>query len=42
VVGHTQVEHVNITDTGLIFIDALGTSKEYLVINDYKLSAGTL
>jgi predicted phosphodiesterase len=42
VVGHTQVEHINIAVTGLIFIDTLGTSKEYLVINECELSVGTL
>jgi predicted MPP superfamily phosphohydrolase len=42
VVGHTQVEHINITDTGLIFIDALGSSKEYLVINDFEPAVGRL
>jgi len=42
VVGHTQVERIDITESGVIFIDTLGISEEYLVIEDSKISVGTL
>lgn len=41
VVGHTQQEHVLIKD-GVAFIDTLGTSKEYLVVEDGNFSVALL
>jgi predicted MPP superfamily phosphohydrolase len=42
VVGHTQVDQINITSTDLIFIDALGWSKEYIVIDEGEIKIGSL
>lgn len=40
VVGHTTVRKLEITKDRFFFIDTLGTSKEYLILDDGRVSIG--
>lgn len=43
IVGHTQVKEVTVlNDDNLILIDCLGTTDEYLIIEDYVLRIGKI
>jgi hypothetical protein len=43
IVGHTQVKEVTVlNDDNLILIDCLGTTDEYLMIEDHVLRIGKI